>query len=64
MPRPRNTARMLALLTGETFYAGAPCKRGHAGERYVSTNACRQCIAGQARPTRRAAMSLETGDSQ
>jgi 5-methylcytosine-specific restriction endonuclease McrA len=26
-------------------YLGNPCKRGHAGERYVSTGACVECVA-------------------
>ncbi len=34
-----------AELNGEIYYHGAPCRRGHCGRRYISTNACVPCAA-------------------
>lgn len=57
MPRPMSPARRVAQSDGRRFYLGPSCAHGHgqeAGEtqRYTSTNACRACVAGQARPDR------------
>lgn len=52
MGRPMNAARESAKLLGARFYQGKPCARGHAGERYTSTRACRQCLEDQPRPDR------------
>lgn len=53
MPRRMSPARAEALHRGARFYIGPRCSRGHAtGERYTSTNACRECVAGQPRPDR------------
>ena len=34
---------MKAAKAGARRYRGAPCLRGHDGERYTSTGACVQC---------------------
>ena len=52
MARHMAPARAAAKKAGATFYKGPPCKHGHDGERYTSTNACRKCISTQARPDR------------
>lgn len=55
MPRPMSEARKAAKEAGDRFYTGGPaCHRGHVGERYTSTNACRECVRTQARPDRKA----------
>lgn len=46
--RPRDTIRATALASGAIHYAGKPCRKGHAGLRYVSTGACVDCY-GKAR---------------
>lgn len=43
--RPANVARALAVMLGERQYIGAPCRKGHGGNRYVSTAACIDCAA-------------------
>jgi len=62
MPRPMNPARRAALDTGRRFYAGPPCRSGHKGERYTSTNACRECVRLQDRPDKRRATTTATDD--
>ena len=42
--RPPSEARVVAAATGAATFAGAPCKRGHAGTRYTSTRACVDCV--------------------
>lgn len=52
MGRPKSPARAAAVETGAQFYIGPACQHGHSGERYTSTNACRQCVREQPRPDR------------
>lgn len=54
MARPMNPERRKAIDAGAKFYAGPACQNGHSGERYTSTNACRECVAaqGKTRPDR------------
>lgn len=52
MPRRMSPARTAAKERGDTFYTGPACKFGHVGERYTSTNACRECVRRQTRPDR------------
>jgi uncharacterized protein (DUF983 family) len=54
MPRPMNPEKKKAIDGGLKFYRGPACRHGHDGERYVKTNACRQCVAeqGKTRPDR------------
>lgn len=47
MARPMSPARKAAKASGEKFYVGPVCKFGHGGERYTSTNACRECVRSQ-----------------
>lgn len=46
--RPRNATRDAALEAGYLFFAGKPCRYGHAGKRYTSTGACVECYKGRA----------------
>jgi hypothetical protein len=53
MPRPSDPARAAARQSGTVLYVSAKgCKRDHAAplERYTSTGACRQCVAGRELP--------------
>lgn len=45
--RPASFAKREAMACGLQFFKGGPCKKGHAGWRYVSTGACRECVADQ-----------------
>ena len=47
MGRPASIARRGAKAGGLRFFNGGPCKFGHAGWRYVSTGACKECVAIQ-----------------
>lgn len=47
MPRPMNPQRRKAIDASAKFYIGPKCAKGHSGERYTSTNACRACVADQ-----------------
>jgi hypothetical protein len=49
MARPMSPGRAAALRSGARFYVGPKCHRGHGGERYTSTNACRECVRLQVR---------------
>lgn len=53
--------RKQALAAGAKFYMGKPCRHGHSGERYTSTNACRACMSAWnvTRPPRRKAVEHE-----
>lgn len=48
--RPASPARASARAAGLTVYSGRPCKRGHAGARYVSTAACVDCACAGDNP--------------
>ena len=41
--------RIEAARQGLVRYMGKPCKRGHVGERYVSTGRCVECDRNAAR---------------
>lgn len=43
--RPQDPAKHEALQSGSLFYAGKPCRKGHAGKRYASTGACVACYS-------------------
>jgi hypothetical protein len=47
--RPANLGRTIARATGQVTYIGAPCRHGHAGERYASTRACVECMRSSGR---------------
>lgn len=47
MARPVNKSKAAAIESGARFYIGKQCLNQHAGVRYVSTNACRDCVAGK-----------------
>lgn len=46
LPCVEGLTREQARDAGFKRYLGAPCKRGHRGERYVSTNNCITCLHG------------------
>ena len=51
----------------KTYYTGRPCRNGHHSERYVSTNACIQCVreAQQRHLTKKAIdAALERGQTE
>lgn len=52
MPRPRSKARDQARAANRLLYAGATCREGHDGRRYVSTGACATCANGGTAPRR------------
>lgn len=41
--RPQDPQRNAALAANAIRYQGKPCRKGHSGERYVSTGACVAC---------------------
>ena len=45
--------RAIALANGEKTYVGAPCSRGHEGERWVSTRNCIACEKRKRKPGQR-----------
>lgn len=45
-PQPQVISRQAAHAAGLLrFYTGAPCRRGHLAERYVSTGGCLECAS-------------------
>lgn len=63
MGRTMQPAKRSARLSGAVTFIGSPCAAGHfSGERYASTGACVECVAGY-RAARRASVQTAPTES-
>jgi hypothetical protein len=61
MPRAQNPRRTSARQSGAKRYTGAPCGKGHAGERFTRNGLCCACQA-EGQRVRRAAVADDVNE--